>query len=92
MAGSGAEQDPDEDIRGDDGGQGEGNADLEEVAVGDRMAFLAQDADAGDVGGSTDGSTVAAQGSTGQQTQIQAVESMPISAAIPAMTGIMVAT
>ena len=57
------EQDPDQDVGRNDGSHGEGDADLEEVAVGNFVAFLAQDADAGDVGGSTDGGAVAAQGS-----------------------------
>ena len=51
-----AEQDPDQDIGGDDGSHGEGDADLEEVAVGNIVTFLAQDADAGNIGRSTDGS------------------------------------
>ena len=66
-----AKQNPDQDVSGNNGGQGEGNADLEEVAVGNFVAFLAQDADAGDVGGSADGGAVAAQGGAGQQTEVQ---------------------
>ena len=66
-----AKQNPDQDVSGNNGGQGEGNADLEEVAVGNLVAFLAQDADTGDVGGSADGGDVAAQSSTGEQTEIQ---------------------
>ena len=61
-----AEQQPQHDVGGDDRGHGEGNADLEEVGVLDLVALLAQDADAGDVGGSTDGGAVAAQGSAGR--------------------------
>ena len=50
-----AEEDPDQDVGGNNSGQGEGDADLEEVGVGHIAAFLTQDADTGDVGGSADG-------------------------------------
>ena len=85
-------QDPDQDVSGNNGGQGEGNTDLEEVTVGNFVAFLTQDADTGDVGGSTDGVQLPPRVAPDSRPKYRAVESMPISIAIPAMTGIMVAT
>lgn len=49
MYGLYAVEDPEIDIRGDDGGEGEGDTDFEEIGVLDLVAFTAENADAGDV-------------------------------------------
>ena len=67
----GTEQQPDQNIGRNDCRQGKGNADPIKVPVGNGMTFFSQNADAGDVGGSADGGTVAAQGSTGKQSEVQ---------------------
>ena len=43
------EENPNEDIGRNDGSHGEANADFEEVTIGNLMAFLTQDTDAGDI-------------------------------------------
>ena len=64
-------QQPEVDIGGDDGGEGEGDADAAEVAGLDLVAFAAQDADAGDVGRSADRRAVAAQRRAREQAEVE---------------------
>ena len=64
---------PDQHIARDHGGQREGHAELHEGAGFHVIAFLAQDAQARDVGGSADRGEVAAQGRPGQQAEVQQV-------------------
>lgn len=68
---SGAEQQPEVDVGGNDRRQRERNANPDEVARLDLVAVLAQDADAGDVGRGADGRAVAAERRAGKQAEVQ---------------------
>ena len=56
-----SEEQPDNDVRGNNGCKGERNTDLKEVTVLDRVSFLAQNADTRDIGRCTDGRAVTAK-------------------------------
>ena len=64
---------PDEQVAGDDRGEGEGDANLHEVGEAYLVAFLAEHADAGDVGRGADGRQVAAEGGADKETEEQEV-------------------
>ncbi len=66
-------KEPDEQVSRCDGNERERYADFHKIPVGDRVALLAQDADARDVGACADGRQVAAQGRACQQPKIEQI-------------------
>ena len=60
-------------VAGEDGEEGEGDADLEEVGGLDLVALLLQDADGGDIGGRADGREIAAERRADEQAELQHV-------------------
>ncbi len=62
---------PEVNVRGNNGCEGEGNANLEEVGVLNLIALLAENADTGNVCGCSDRSAVAAQGCARKETEVE---------------------
>ena len=62
---------PEIDICGDYRRQGKGDTDADKISGFNFVTVFAQDADTGNVGGSSDRGTVAAQGGTGQKAEVQ---------------------